>query len=137
MYLSKIREIDALKPDETESIETLLHLCFPQSRLQNNSRVFYTVNGRDETLAFVGVQEKDDGAYLCQLCTHPDKRRKGLARRLLGLVKGWYSGQTLVVYINKNEPYTLALHTFYVNQGFIETGEENDREYKLSFDCWC
>lgn len=111
---------------------TLILSCFQQSRLSTYDTVIWYQED-EHIIGFMGYHTNQyyDRSFghitiLNQLCVDENYRCKGVATDLLKYTEATQQS-TLILYIDKNEPDTNHLYTFYKKRGYIDI-EQLDKD---------
>lgn len=84
--------------------------------------IYFGAFDGEELVGYVGMQVVLDEGYIMNLCVHPDRRRKGIARRLMeALLEGGEQASLAFVTLEVRESNLPAI-SLYKSMSFEEVG---------------
>lgn len=128
------RQIVPLEEPHLDALADLEALCFPdpwsrealKEEIDNPAACFLTVLEAGRPIGYVGAHHACGEFYLDNLAVHPDHRRKGVARSLLGALIKFaqeHGGHFLTLEVRPSNGPALAL---YEALGFTEVGRRKN-----------
>ncbi len=122
----------------------LERLCFSlpwsensfKSELDNPVAYYYVAAEGDTVLAYAGVQMIIDEGYITNVATHPDHRRKGLARELLLTIEEKAMFKELDFLTLEVRAGNTSAQRLYEGLGYEVAGVLKKHYYKPVEDAW-